>query len=251
MINTEQLWNNYHKTSSQDTKEQLILLYAPLVKIVAGKMSMHFGKHIAYEDLVSYGIFGLIDAIEKFKIEKNVKFETYATLRIKGSIIDNIRKLDWVPRKLRTQNKQFEQLYAKLTEKYEREPTDDELAVQMGCTVQDVRKYYSQINMVNLVSLNEYLEDHNDIPSESQYTKSEDTPEGNLDKKELGQMLANALEYLNDNEKKVVTLYYYEEMTLKEISAILGLSESRISQIHSKSMMKLRQKLSAQKTLLF
>lgn len=234
-----QVWKDYKKTKDDQLKEQLILEYAPLVKYIAGRLSVHIGHRVEYDDLIGYGIFGLIDAIDKFDIEKGVKFETYASLRIRGSIIDSIRKLDWVPRDLRQKNKQLEAAYADLETVLGRDPTEEELAEKLDMSVKDTRDLMRKASIVNLVSLDDYLEQNH----EDSFLATDDSPEKTYDKTEVRNVLVSAIEKLNEKEKKVVTLYYFEDLTLKEISKIMEVSESRVSQLHSKAVTKLRTRL--------
>jgi len=247
--NLEKIWRTYQANKSPELKERLIIEYSPIVKFVAGRLLVHVGQHVEYDDLVGYGIFGLIDAIDKFDLDKGVKFETYASLRIKGAIIDNIRKMDWVPRTLRQKNKEFEQVNAKLEAELGREPTDEEVAEKLNISVAEVREMMKSAAILSLVSLDDYLEQNHE--SAFGQRAQGDTPEEHLDKKELHKMLTETIEALTEKEKMVVTLYYFEELTLKEISGIMGVSESRISQIHSKAILRMQRKLGRFKTVLF
>ncbi|MDR1665058.1 MAG: FliA/WhiG family RNA polymerase sigma factor [Clostridiales bacterium] len=251
MENMDKVWKAYCASRSPALKEKLILEYAPLVKYVAGRLVLNIGQHVEYDDLISYGIFGLIDAIDKFDPEKGVKFETYASLRIKGSIIDSIRKLDWVPRTLRQRNKQFEQTYTQLEEQLGREPTDQELAGKLSLSIEEVHEFIKKSLVLSVISLDDYLDQNYESAFPGNLTAPVETPETHMDKQELHTTLTDAISKLSDKEKQVVTLYYFEELTLKEISLIMGVSESRISQIHSKAMMRLQAKLGRHKALLF
>ena len=202
-----------------------------------------------YDDLISYGIFGLIDAIDKFDINKGVKFETYASLRIRGTMIDNIRKMDWVPRTLRQKNKKYEQICMELEAELGREATVPELAEKLKITIEEAHNLIRKSTVLSLVSLDSYLEQK--YESEFGLGASEDTPEGHFSKQELQQMLADTIDKLTEKEKQVVTLYYFEDLTLKEISGIMGVSESRVSQIHSKAIMKMQGRLGKFKSVLF
>ncbi len=249
--NAEKIWLRYSETKTKDVKEALILNYAPLVKIIAGRLSMHVGQYVDYEDLVSYGIFGLIDAIDKFDVKKGIKFETYASLRIRGSIIDNIRKMDWVPRSLRQKGKLLDQAYAELSSDLGQEPTAKELAKKLDYSVDEVVEIQKKSSIVSLLSLDEYLQQNGDITSDCHQTTNAETPERVFEKQEIADMIAKAIDGLSEKEKKVVSLYYYEDLTLKEISHIMGVSESRISQIHSKAIGRLQNKLGRHKEILF
>ena len=237
----DEIWRTYRKTKCPEIKEKLILKYAPMVKFAAGRLSIHIGQHVDYDDLISYGIFGLIDAIDKFDPEKGVKFETYATLRIKGTIIDNIRKMDWVPRTLRQKNKKYEQICRELESELGREATIPELAVKLKLSIDDTRELIKNSTVQSLVSLDTYLDQK--YESAFGFGAPEDTPEGYYNKHEIQTMLTDAIDNLTEREKTVISLYYFEGLTLKEISGIIGVSESRISQIHSKAISRMQNKL--------
>ena len=198
-----------------------------------------------YEDLVSYGVFGLIDAIDKFDALKDVKFETYASLRIRGAILDQIRKMDWIPRTIRQKQKKIDAAIREIETKYGRSATDEEIAKSLGITNDEYVDWQSQMKITNVVSLNEFLEQGSEIPSDNSYNRSSqfDGPEEVIERDELKNKLAESLELLTEKEKKVIVLYYYEELTLKEISSILEVSESRISQLHTRALQKMREKL--------
>jgi len=250
-VEADRLWMAYAKTGDPAVREKLILHYAYLVKYVAGRLSVHIGQHVDYNDMISDGIFGLIDAVEKFDFGKGAKFETYASLRIRGAILDSLRKLDWVPRTLRQKNKQMETAYADLESEFGREPTDEELAEKLDLPLSEVRDMIRKSSIVSLVSLDEYLDQNHESAFDGQRQTSANDPEAAFERKELKRTLTDAIDKLSDKEKRVVTLYYFEELTLKEISVIMGVSESRISQIHSKAVLKLKTKLDKHKSLLF
>ncbi|MCL2664420.1 MAG: FliA/WhiG family RNA polymerase sigma factor, partial [Defluviitaleaceae bacterium] len=180
-----------------------------------------------------------------------VKFETYASLRIRGAIIDNIRKMDWVPRTLRQKNKQYESVYNKLEDELGREPTEVEMADQLGMTVPEIQELEKKSSVFSLISLDEYLEQNHESSFSGIIDTETDTPEAYIDKQELHGMLTEAIEKLSEKEQKVIILYYFEELTLKEISAIMNVSESRISQIHSKAVGKLHVKLGKFRQILY
>jgi len=250
-VETEKIWVTYCKMRTPELKEKLILHYAYIVKYVAGRLSVYIGQHVDYEDMISYGIFGLIDAVEKFDYDKGVKFETYASLRIRGSIIDSLRQLDWVPRTLRQKNKQLETAYASLEAGLGREPSDAELAAELGVTVDEARDMIKKSSIVSLISLDEYLDQNHEAPVKGLRQSTANEPEADFERKETRRMLTEAIDKLSEKEKRVVTLYYFEELTLKEISMIMGVTESRISQIHSKAVLKLKAKLSNNKSMMF
>lgn len=245
------LWEDYAKTKDAKIKEVLIIEYSPLVKYVAARLNIYLGKHIELEDLISYGIFGLIDAIDKFDIEKGVKFETYASLRIRGSILDNVRKLDWVPRTLRQKQKQFEQVYSELENNLGRFPTDEEVADKLNISISELQEFLNKNNIASLISLDEYVEQNYEIELVDMRKSANDEPEQVFEKKEIKENLAEAINKLSDKEKTVISLYYFEELTLKEISIIMKISESRVSQIHTKAVSRLRMKSGKYKDILY
>ena len=245
------LWQIYAKTKAAELKEQLILHYAYLVKYVAGRLSVHIGHHVEYEDITSYGIMGLIDAIDKFDYTKGVKFETYASLRIRGSIIDSLRELDWVPRTLRQKNKQVEQVYREMETTLGREPSMEELSEKLNMPYDEVIDLIKKSSIISLVSLDDYLEQNYETSFQLPFNTQEENPENQYEVKELRQILVDAIDKLTEKEKTVMSLYYFEEMMLKEISYIMGVSESRVSQIHSKAVFKLKTKLEKYKSLFF
>lgn len=240
----KRLWVDYARTRSQEVREKIILEYAPLVKVVAGRMNMYLGNNVEYDDLVGYGIFGLIDAIDKFDSFKDVKFETYASLRIRGAILDQIRKMDWIPRTIRQRQKQIDAVMSRIEATKGREATDEEIAAELGISDDEYTQWQSQMKITGVVSLNEYLEQGSDISNErAQASRHFEQPEEAIEKEELKKMLMEALELLTEKEKKVILLYYYEDLTLKEISDILEVSESRVSQLHTKALAKMKKKL--------
>jgi RNA polymerase sigma factor for flagellar operon FliA len=241
----KKLLEEYAKLKSPELREKIILEYAPLVKVVAGRLSMYLGYNVEYDDLVSYGIFGLIDAIDKFDYMKEVKFETYASLRIRGSILDQIRKMDWIPRTIRQKQKKIDSVIHEIEQETGRVATDEEIAKGLGISDEEYQEWQSQMKVTGLVSLNEYMEQGSDVAQDySRHTTSHfDSPEESIEKEELTKVLGEALELLTEKEKKVITLYYYEELTLKEISNILEVSESRISQLHTRALQKMKTKM--------
>ncbi len=239
----ERLWEEYHKNPTPQVREQLIVEYAPLVKLVAGRLSMYLGYNVEYEDLVSYGIFGLIDAIDKFDAKKEVKFETYASLRIRGAILDQIRKMDWIPRTVRQKQKKIDAAIKSIEMKTGKSATEDEIALELGVSGEEYASWQSQMKVTNLVSLNEFVEQGSepimDATSNSHFAQPEDV----IQESELKEILTQSLEVLTEKERRVIELYYYEELTLKEISLILEVSESRISQLHTKALVKMKNKM--------
>lgn len=239
------LLEEYAETKTPEVREKLILEYAPLVKVVAGRLSMYLGYNVEYEDLVSYGIFGLIDAIDKFDCFKEVKFETYASLRIRGAILDQIRKMDWIPRTIRQKQKKIDTVIKEIEQTTGHSATDEEIARSLGISEEEYTEWQSQMKITGIVSLNEYMEQGSDVSQDSGKHSCArfESPEERVEKTELTKVLGEALEMLTEKERKVITLYYYEELTLKEISNILEVSESRISQLHTKALQKMKGKM--------
>lgn len=237
------LWEEYTKKKTPELREKIIIEYAGLVKIVAGRLSMYLGYTVEYDDLVSYGTFGLIDAIDKFDMLKGVKFETYASLRIRGAILDQIRKMDWIPRTLRQKQKKMDMAYSKLESEHGRVGTDEEVAKELDITVEELTVWQNQTKLTNIVSLDEFLEQGSEVRVDANASVQFEQPERVIEKQELKKILEETLETLTENEKKVIVLYYYEDLTLKEISKILEVSESRISQLHTKALQKMKKRL--------
>ena len=244
-VERQKIWEKYTKNPTQEMREQIIIEYAPLVKIVAGRLSMYLGGNVEYEDLVSYGVFGLIDAIDKFDTNKDVKFETYASLRIRGSILDQIRKMDWIPRTIRQRQKKIDAVIKEVEQTTGRSATDEDIAMGLGISAEEYLDWQSQMKITGLISLNEYMDQGSDVSQDySRHTTARfDGPEESVEKEELTKVLGEALELLTEKEKKVVTLYYYEDLTLKEISNILEVSESRVSQLHTRALQKMKTKM--------
>lgn len=242
-VEREKLWEDYQKNPSAKLREQIIIEYAPLVKVVAGRLSMYLGYNVEYEDLVSYGIFGLIDAIDKFDLNKDVKFETYASLRIRGSILDQIRKMDWIPRTVRQKRKKIEEAIRQIETKTGKNATDEEIAKELGIAESELNEWQVQLNVTNVVSLNEFLEQGGEPVMDAKNNSHFVQPEDSIQEEELKKVLKESMELLTEKEKKVILLYYYEDLTLKEISNILEVSESRVSQLHTKALSKMRKKM--------
>ena len=238
------LWEQYSRNKTALLREKLIIEYAGLVKVVAGRLGMYLGYTVEFDDLLGYGTFGLIDAIDKFDKLKGVKFETYASLRIRGAILDQIRKMDWIPRTLRQKQKKLDSAEQKLELILGRPATEEELASELEITQEEVIHWQNQTKVGSLISLDEYLEQGSEIRMEAGSSSVHfDEPERVVEREEMKKLLIEALEGLTENEKKVITFYYYEELTLKEISRILEVSESRISQLHTIALQKLLKKI--------
>lgn len=240
----KKLWDDYCRTQTSELRDQIIIEYAPLVKVVAGRLSMYLGYNVEYDDLCGYGIFGLIDAIDKYDPRKMVKFETYASLRIRGAILDQIRKMDWIPRTVRQKQRQIDAAMKEVESEKGRPATDEEIAKKLGISDDELLDWQSQMKVTGVVSLNEYLEMGTEISNDQVGTSAHfEKPETVAEQEEIKQKIAEALEGLTEKERKVVVLYYYEELTLKEISNLLEVSESRVSQLHTKALAKMRASL--------
>lgn len=239
----EKLWESYQKNPSPEIREQIILEYAPLVKVVAGRLSMYLGYNVEYDDLVGYGIFGLIDAIDKFDAAKDVKFETYASLRIRGSILDQIRKMDWIPRTVRQKQKKLDEAIKRVEMRTGKNASDEEIAREIGISDDELTSWQSQLKITNIVSLNEYVEQGSEPVMDAKHNTHFAQPEEQIQENELKEVLKSTLKLLTEKERKVIELYYYEELTLKEISKVLDVSESRVSQLHTKALLKMRKKM--------
>jgi RNA polymerase sigma factor FliA len=244
------LWEEYSKHKNPEVREKIIIEYANLVKIVAGRLSMYLGYNVEYDDLVGYGIFGLIDAVDKFDYNKGVKFETYASFRIRGAILDEIRKMDWIPRTLRQKQRKIDAAFQKIEIEQGRTATDEEVAKELEISIEEFDTWQNQTKVSNLLSLDEYIDQGSEVKMESSLSAQFETPEKIVEKQELKETLTKTLETLTEKEKKVILLYYYEDLTLKEISSILEVSESRISQLHTKALQKMRLKLGSNIELL-
>jgi len=234
--------------ATRDSRDRLIIHYSPLVKYVAGRVSVGLPQNIEQSDLVSYGIFGLIDAIEKFDPDRKIKFETYAIARIKGAMIDELRSIDWVPRSIRAKARSVERAYTKLENQLLRTPTDGEVATEMGITEGDLQTLFHQISFVGVAALDEMLSSGGGDRGES--TTLGDTipdkgegPVALFEGEETKQLLAAAINRLGEREKMVLMLYYYEGFTLAQIGEVLGVTESRVCQIHTKAVIQLRSKM--------
>ena len=239
----DKLWKNYISTRSAEYRDELIVEYAQLVKLVAGRLNMYLGYNVEYEDLVSYGIFGLIDAIDKFDRSKDVKFETYASLRIRGAILDQIRKMDWIPRAVRQKQKKIDEAIKNIEMKTGKTALDEEIASELGVSEDEYLNWQSQLKVTNVVSLNEFVEQGTEPAMDATKNSHFAQPEDVVAESELKEVLAQSLETLTEKERRVIELYYYEELTLKEISSILEVSESRISQLHTRALAKMKKKM--------
>lgn len=241
-------WKLFKSGGDRLVRERLILHYAPLVTAVAGRVGMRLPAMVEQADLVSYGMFGLIDAIEKYELGRSVKFETYASSRIRGAIIDELRAMDWIPRSVRTKARAVDRAYAELESSLHRVPTESEVAARLQIDVRELRALFTQLSTVNVAALDELLgagEDRGDRLSLLDTLGDDRTPdpENSFEAQETKFLLARAIDQLGEREKLVLVLYYYEGMTLAEIGRVLGVTESRISQMHTAAMLRLRARL--------
>jgi RNA polymerase sigma factor for flagellar operon FliA len=239
------LWATFKETADRGARERLILHYAPLVTMVAGRVGAGLPTSVEQSDLVSYGMFGLIDAIEKYETDRAVKFETYASSRIRGAIIDELRAIDWIPRSVRTKARAVDRAFSELEAELHRQPSDVEVASKLEMSVDELRGVFTQLSTVNVAALDELLGGGSDRgDSLSLLDTLEDPgavdPQGSVEAQETKLLLARAIERLGEREKIVLVLYYYENMTLAEIGRVLGVTESRISQMHTAAMARLR-----------
>ena len=241
-----ELWTQYRADPTRDRRDRLILHYSPLVKYVAGRVSAGLPQSVEQSDVVSYGIFGLIDAIEKFDPGRGFKFETYAMSRIKGAILDELRSIDWVPRSVRAKGRAVERAFSKLEAELHRSPSEAELAAELDMTDAQLQTVLRQLSLTGIAALDEMLGDRSDsttlgdtIPDRS------DGPGALLEMSEMRGQLSQAIEKMPEREKIVLSLYYFESLTLAQIGEVLGVTESRVSQIHTKAVLQLRSRMQA------
>ncbi len=248
------LWEEYKESPSGAARDTLIVHYSPLVKYVAGRVAVGLPPNVEQADLVSYGLFGLIDAIDKFEPERGFKFETYAISRIKGAILDELRSIDWVPRSVRSKLRQIEKAISKLESKEHRPATDAEIAEELEWTDSQLHTALNQISQIGLAALDEVLTVGGDkgealTLGDTIADRSAHGPMGAFEVAETRQLLGEAINVLPEREKLVLTLYYYESMTLQEVGLVLGVTESRVCQIHTKAVLHLRARLQAAERL--
>jgi RNA polymerase sigma factor FliA len=247
-IELKDLWKRYKEEEDPRARERLVLAYAPLVKYVAGRMSSGLPSHVEEADLISYGLLGLISAIERFEPAREIRFETFAITRIKGSIIDELRSLDWVPRSVRAKAREIEKTNAKLEHQLQRAPTDQEMADALGTTLDDFQESLMRISNSSVVALDELWTvsdasgDQVSLLDTIQDVGAVD-PAQEMDITDMKDRLADAIARLPEREKLVVALYYYENLTLREIGEVLGVTESRVSQLHTKAVLRLKSRL--------
>ena len=250
-VELQDLWRRYKTSGDERARERLVVAYSPLVKYVAGRMGSGLPAHVEEADLISYGLTGLISAIERFDLSREIKFETYAITRIRGAIIDELRTLDWVPRSVRARAREIERANMKLEARLQRAPTDEEMAAELGITVEEFHEALLQISNSTIVALDELW---NVSDSSGDQVSLLDTlpdrgapdPQTLVDQSELRDRIADAIAALPEREKLVIALYYYENLTLREIGEVLGVTESRVSQLHTKAVLRLRSKLAGE-----
>ena len=241
------LWLEYRRSRDKVLRDRLIVNYSPLVKYVAGRLGSGLPAHVDEADLVSYGLLGLMSAIDRYDPERDIKFETYAIARIRGSIIDELRTLDWVPRSVRSRAREIERAIRELEGQLGRAPSDTEIAGKVGITTDELEESLVDISRTSIAALDELWSTSAEGDQVSLLDTLEDPesvkPADALDETEMREALAEAISRLPEREKLVVTLYYYEELTLREIGEVLGVTESRVSQLHTKAILRLRSRL--------
>ncbi len=250
-IELRELWRRYKATGDEKARERLVVAYSPLVKYVGGRMASGLPAHVEESDLISYGLVGLISAIQRFEPERDIKFETYAITRIKGSIIDELRSLDWVPRSVRSRAREIEKANSKLEHRYQRAPTDEEMAAELDLSVEGFQEALLQISNSTVAALDELWtvsDASGDQVSLLDTLQDPDAPDPAqvMDATDMKDRVADAIARLPEREKLVVALYYYENLTLREIGEVLGVTESRVSQLHTKAVLRLRGRLTGE-----
>jgi RNA polymerase sigma factor for flagellar operon FliA len=227
------LWKMYKENPGTEMRNKIVLTYAGLVKSIVRRAAYLSGNYVDVDDLTSYGMIGLIKAVEKYDTDKGVTFETFATYRIRGEIIDYMRRNDWVPRGVRKRSMEVEKASNEFKMAFGHDPTEDELSKKLGVKKSDIIEALNDAERLSLISFEELIQDAVNVKTD---LSSDDTPEDSLQEVELVDVLTKAIDDLHEREKLVITLYYYEELTLKEISVVLGVSESRVSQMHTKAV---------------
>ncbi len=241
------LWERFKQDGAKDARDILLINYSPLVKFVASRVATGLPSSVDQSDLISYGMFGLIDALDKFEPDRKIKFETYAIPRIRGAIIDELRSLDWVPRSVRFKAREFDKAYAEVEARLKRAPTEAEVAQHLGIGLPELHDVVMQISSLTMLALDEPV---SGAERGEGMTLIDTLPDhagelmAGLEGSETRALLSSAINSLSDREKVVITLYYFEGLTLSEIGEVLGVTESRVCQIHTKSVGRLRERLS-------
>ena len=241
-IDVSALWQQYKENKTVEVRNQLAEHYLPLVRLVGGRLAISLPPHLDRDDLLSSGFFGLLDAIDRFDVSRNIKFETYAGVRIRGAMIDYLRAKDWIPVTMRQKIRKYEQTVYRLENELGRSATDKEIADALEISLDELQVLVGQCNATTVIPLEEYLQ------NDSAET-ADNNPADAMEMLEIKDMLAKAIDKLAEKERTVISLYYYEELTLKEISLILHLSEARISQLHTKAVLKMRNFLARNKSI--
>jgi RNA polymerase sigma factor FliA len=244
-VELRDLWRRYKVEGDASARERLVVAYSPLVKFVAGRLGSGLPSHVEDADLISYGLMGLIGAIERFDLERGIKFETFAMTRIRGAIIDELRSLDWVPRSVRSRAREIEAAQSKLEHELQRAPTEEELAAKLGVEAEELRTSLLEIANSSVYALDELwtISDSSGDSVSLLDTISDpraDDPQESLASSEIKDRLTEGIASLPEREQLVIALYYYESLTLREIGEVLGVTESRVSQLHTKAVMRLK-----------
>ncbi|MES0488385.1 MAG: RNA polymerase sigma factor WhiG [Leptospirales bacterium] len=250
----QDIWREYVQAREPGIRNYFIKKYAPLVKYVAGKVAVGMPHNVEFDDLVSYGTFGLLDAIEKYDPSKEVKFKTYAMTRIRGAVFDELRSIDWIPRSIRQKAKQIEKIIVELENKLGRTVEDEEIAKELELSLEEFHILVSKISGTSLVSLNDIWHGNDDSDElsfmETIESPSNMNPDVMVEREEIKTIIIESIQKLPEKEKKVIVLYYYEDLTLKEIGEVLEVTESRVSQLHTKAIMRLRGRLAQMKNVM-
>ena len=248
MSSLDKLWQEYKETDSKIAKDKLLVEYAYLVKYITNRLILNLPSSVDRNDIISSGIMGLIKAVETFDPDRGFKFETYAGHKIRGAILDELRALDWVPRSVRQKSRELQRVYARLENQLGRVPYDDEICEEMKINMKEFEDLLTEVTPTTIISLEEAMPDRRNDAKEIRIIETIENPGSDNPLKELGfnemkKILKETIANLPEKEKLVIALYHYEELTLKEIGAVLDITESRVSQIHSKAVIKLRAKL--------